>query len=128
MKLISALLFCLVILVQSGCGSTAHNVSGTVKLDGEPISEGHIAFVTEGGGGGGGAITNGQYTVAVTPGKAKVQITADKMQPLPPGEKGMYGKKEELRSYIPSKYNTETELKADITGPTSNLDFNLKSK
>lgn len=127
MKL-QAPLFLGLVLAMSGCGSHTHEVSGTVTFDGVPISEGRISFVPEGSGpGGGGAITNGSYSAAVPPGKAKVQITASKVMKLPAGEKGMYGKTEEMRDYIPSKYNSDTELKADITGP-SKLNFELKSE
>jgi hypothetical protein len=126
MKWQAALFFGL-ILAQAGCGSQIYTVSGTVNLDGAPIPKGHITFVPEdSGSGGGGPITNGHYSVAVPAGKTKVQISASKLQKLPEGEKGMYGKTEEMRDYIPSKYNANTELKADITGSTK-LDFDLKS-
>jgi hypothetical protein len=127
MKWQAALFFGL-ILGLSGCGPTTHTVSGTVKLDGEPIAEGRITFVPEESGpGGGGPITGGHYSVAVPAGKAKVQVAASKMMKLPKGEKGMYGKTEEMRDYIPSKYNANTELKAEITRSIK-LDFDLKSE
>jgi hypothetical protein len=56
----------------------------------------------------------------------KVQINASKMQPLPAGETGMYGKTEELREYIPDTYNANTTLTENITGPTT-IDFPLSS-
>ena len=115
------------LLALAGCGPTSYSASGTVTFDGEPIPEGHIAFVPEGSGtGGGGPITNGSYSATVPAGKMKVLITASKMHKLPPGQKGMYGKSEEIRAYIPSKYNSKTELTVDITGRTSR-DFDLKS-
>ncbi|MBN9120591.1 MAG: hypothetical protein J0I06_15800 [Planctomycetes bacterium] len=111
-----------------GCGVKTHDVSGTASFNGEPIPEGQIAFVPEKGGqGGAGTITNGQYSAKLLPGKYKVQITANKKMKLPPGEVGMEGAKEEVRQYIPDKYNTQTELKADIPAPAP-LNFDLKSK
>jgi hypothetical protein len=129
MKPYSALLLC-ALLALCGCGaSDKTDVSGTVKLDGEPIPEGDISFVITGSGkSGNGKITNGKYSAQVPPGKAKVQINASKSMPLPPGEKGMDGKTEEVRQYIPDKYNAKTELTADITGPNPSLNFDLKSK
>ena|ERR1022692_332838 len=127
MKLKSGLLICLALLAQTGCGPTTYEVSGTVKFDGEPVSEGQIAFVSEDGASGGTTITNGQYKVAVPSGKVKIQINATKLQKLPPGKKGMYGKTEEVRDYIPAKYNADTVLKEEITGPKE-LNFDLKSK
>jgi hypothetical protein len=126
MKLQTALFFGLILAI-SGCGSKTYNVSGTVTFNGVPIPEGRISFVPEDSSpGGGGAISNGRYSVDVPPGKAKVQINASKLMKLPEGEKGMYGKTGEMRDYIPSKYNADTELKADISGPAK-LDFELKS-
>jgi len=119
----------LILLVACGCGVKTHEIAGTVKFDGEPIPEGQISFVVEGAPVGGNAvITNGKYSASVPAGKAKVQINASKLEKLPPGEKGMDGKTEEVRQYIPAKYNTKSELTADITGPNNALDFDLKSK
>jgi hypothetical protein len=104
-------------------------VKGTVKLDGQPIPDGHISFLTESTGmSGGSPIKDGSYRAQIPPGKATVQITASKKMPLPPGEKGMYGDSEELRQYVPDKFNTKSELKADINAPNPALDFDLKSK
>jgi hypothetical protein len=127
MKLLSAL-FSMFVLAMCGCSPTTHTVSGTVKYAGEPLAEGNIAFIGEGSGASGvGPIADGSYKVAVPPGKMKIQITATKMVRLPVGEKSMYGKSEEIRQYIPANYNANTELNADITGPKTNLDFDLKS-
>jgi hypothetical protein len=116
------------LLALAGCGSKSQTVTGSVTFDGEPVKEGRIAFIPDRGGqGGGGAITNGYYTLDVPPGKYRVEINASKMTKLPGGQVGMYGEKEELREYIPEKYNAKTELKADVPPPAS-LDFNLKSK
>jgi hypothetical protein len=99
-----------------------------VKFKGEPIPEGYIAFVPEGPGrGGGGAITNGSYQVRAQAGKNRVEITASKMMPLPPGRVGMGGAKEEVQQYLPTRYNSKTELEADITRSTP-LDFNLEAE
>jgi hypothetical protein len=117
------------VLLPLGCGqATTYPVSGTVTYNGEPIPEGYIAFVPEGPGrGGGGAITNGRYSVSVQAGKNRVEITASKAVPLPRGQGGMNGGKEEVRQYLPTRYNFETELRADITQATT-LDYQLKSK
>jgi hypothetical protein len=84
--------------------------------------------VPEGPGrGGGGPITKGRYSISVQAGKNRVEITASKPVPLPRGEVGMNGQKEEVRQYLPTRYNVETELRANITQATT-LDFPLKSK
>jgi hypothetical protein len=116
-------------LALTGCGGPkTYSVSGTVTYKGEPIPEGYIAFVPEGPGrGGGGAIANGSYQVRAQAGKNRVEITASKMMPLPRGRLGMNGATEEVQQYLPARYNTKTELKADITNSTP-LDFNLESE
>ncbi len=124
-------LTCTTAVLLAGCGgepSTAE-VSGTVTFDGQPLAEGQISFVPVAGGGkgGGGAITGGSYRVKTQPGKNKVQITASKMMPLPPGEVGMDGAKEEVRQYIPEKYNAKSELTAEVP-PSGPVNFDLKSK
>jgi hypothetical protein len=126
MKLQSAV-FLFFVLALVGCGAPTYVVSGTVKFDGEPIPDGHIAFVSDTGTNGGGPISNGQYSVSVPAGQMKVQITASKLQKLPAGQKGMDGKTEEVRSYIPSKYNASTTLSEEITGAKTGLNFDLKA-
>jgi hypothetical protein len=39
----------------------------------------------------------------------------------------MYGDKEEMRQYLPERYNAKTELTADVPAPGP-LNFDLKSK
>jgi hypothetical protein len=111
-----------------GCGGSTHSVSGTVTFDNEPVREGHIAFVPEKGGkGASGPITDGRYSLAVPAGKVRVEINASKSMKLPPGQVGMDGAKEEVRSYIPDKYNVQSGLRAEIPSPAP-LDFKLTSK
>jgi hypothetical protein len=129
MRLTRLGLLVILILALPGCGgSNMTTVTGKVTLDGEPIPEGYIAFLPEGPGkGGGGPITNGEYKVDVQNGKNRVEITASKKMALPAGQTNMYGEKEEVRQYIPDKYNAKTELKEDISGPRQ-IDFALKTK
>jgi hypothetical protein len=128
MRLPFAALFGTLVLALAGCGGSAHDVSGTVTLDGEPIPEGYIAFTPEGGGrGAGGAIKDGKYSVHVPAGKSRVEITASKKMSLARGQVGMYGEKEEVRQYIPGRYNATSELTANVPA-TDPLDFPLKSR
>lgn len=118
---------CLVLLT-SGCGELSHTVSGTVTVDGAPLPEGYIAFIpAESGAGGGSNIVNGKYTVKTGPGKHRVEITASKLTPLPPGQVGMNGEKEEVRQYLPTRYNSNSELTAEVPG-SGPLDFPLTTQ
>lgn len=113
-------------VVLTGCGGGNHKVSGMVTFNDQPLPEGHIAFIPEGSGkGGGGPITNGQFSISAQPGKHKVEITASKLLPFPPGQVGMYGEKEAVRQYLPAQYNAKSELTADIP-PSGPLEFKLK--
>jgi hypothetical protein len=119
---LAGLLLCL-----GGCGETTHTVSGAVTIDDTPLPDGYIAFVPEGSGQGGGSeIKNGAYSLKTLPGKYRVEITASKMMALPPGQVGMDGAKEEVRQYVPEKYNASTELKADVPASGA-MDFKLSS-
>lgn len=125
MRFLCCALMCALLLMGSGCSQPT--VSGTVTFDGQPVSEGHIAFVPESGTGqGGGAnIVNGAYTLQTAPGKYKVEINASRMTPLPPGQTGMDGATSEVRPYIPARYNTQTELRTDVPAK-GKVDFDLK--
>lgn len=127
--------FCALVLASlfalAGC-SPPPQISGTVTLDGQPLPEGYIAFVPDGTGphasgtGSGANIVNGSYLLRAPQGKYLVEITASKLLPLPPGQKGMDGATEEVRQYLPDRYNSKTELKQEITA-TAKIDFELKS-
>ena len=115
--------------LAAGCGGgeKAHTVSGTVTFDGEPVKEGHIAFHPAGGGAGAGAsISGGRYSVTAPAGKYRVEVNASRMTKLPPGQTGMNGATEEVREFIPKRYNSASELTADVPGPDP-LNFDLKT-
>ncbi len=116
-------------LTSCGGAPGAVGVSGLVTLDGQPLPDGQIAFLPEAGGGlgGSGPIKDGRYSVRVEPGRNKVQITANKMVPLPTGKTGMMGAKEEVRQYVPDRYNAQSKLTADV-GVVKDFPFALTSK
>ena len=126
MKVVYCALLGACLAVATGCSQPT--VTGKVTLDGQPIPEGNIAFVPESGSGAGANsnIVNGEYKVQTVAGKYKVEINASKLMPLPPGVRGMDGATEEVRPYIPGKYNNKTELRATVPA-TEKVDFELKS-
>lgn len=110
-----------------GCSDGTVNIKGKVALDGAPLPDGRIAFVSQSGGTGGSAtIKSGEYSLKATPGNYQVQITAEKTGPLPKGKEGMFGKTEGTYQFIPDRYNSQSELKVTIP-PTGSTDFDLKS-
>src|SRR5689334_16793809 len=81
------LLFSAIGLVAPGCSGSGDElpreaVSGTVKLDGQPLANGAIQFTPDSGGAtsGGSTITDGQYSIeqenGLVPGSYKVAVNA----------------------------------------------------
>ncbi|HPM83083.1 MAG TPA: hypothetical protein PLF81_20405 [Candidatus Anammoximicrobium sp.] len=113
-----------------GCGSSGldtNPVSGKVTFDGQPIQEGRITFRGMGSDprAFSAEIKNGQYQMEAVAGKMKVEIIASR--PVPgkfdesnPGEKVPVGE-----MYIPAKYNSQSELTAEVTSGSNELNFDL---
>lgn len=116
-----------------GCGSGSQErtstVSGTVKLNGEPLAAGTITFESPedlkvGRASAAAEIKNGHYELKSTPGQKTVRISA-------PEE---FGKPDETgtrntRELLPAKYNANSTLKKNVTAEGPNqFDFELKSK
>ena len=108
-------------------------VTGTVRLDNEPLPTGSIAWIpiegTPGPGGGGGINNEGKYEIkqGLRPGKYRVEIRSTRtlprkvLNPTIPSELV-----DEEVSVIPEQYNTRSSLIREV-GPGSNvLDFDLK--
>ena len=94
----------------AGCDSSggAHDVTGTVTFEGEPVKEGQIVF--ESGTVTGAEIKEGKFTAQLPPGKYKVRITATREEGVAPDGLPNYV------SYVPKKYNEQTTLEEDVSG------------
>jgi hypothetical protein len=102
-------------------------VTGTVRLDNEPLTTGSIAWVpiegTPGPGGGGGISTEGKYEIkqGLRPGKYRVEIRSTRtlqrkvLNPTVPAELV-----HEEVSVIPEQYNTRSSLIREV-GPGSTV-------
>jgi hypothetical protein len=119
-----------------GCGDSGgppqaprHTVTGTVKLDGQALNGGTITFESDEDVAAGNApataeIKEGAYEVEATVGLKRVVIS----------RKEEYGEADETgvkptRETIPARYNTSTELSADIKADAENVhNFELNSK
>ncbi len=128
-------------LLASGCGESGPErlaASGEVTLDGQPLETGSIAFIPAEGTQApsvGGTIENGRYELPAEKGalvgKYNVRITSmqktgkqiEAGSPEPPGTMV-----DEVKQVIPPRYNTETELTAEVTADGENtFDFKLES-
>ncbi len=143
-SLLSATVMGLAIIGCSGESSDnlpREAIAGKVTMDSQPLPKGTILFLPEGNqaeeaSSATGEIANGEFSIprsrGPVPGKYKVSISHTdqpegrvKIQLKKPGKKPATG----FTELIPAKYNTKTELKAEIPrGGKSDLDFPLQSK
>lgn len=126
-------------VAAGGCGSgdglPREPISGTVKLDGQPLDGGMITFtptqaaepvVTA-------LIKDGSYYLARSegpiPGPHRVQVWAKKPTgkkiPDPDNREEII---EEMRSIVPPRYNLNSELSAEVKpGGTNEFEFTMSS-
>ncbi|HJZ91485.1 MAG TPA: hypothetical protein VKE40_11475 [Gemmataceae bacterium] len=109
---------------------TEPTVTGTVRLDNEPLTTGSIAWIpidgTPGPGGGGGISSDGKYEIkrGLRPGKYRVEIRSSRtlprkvINPTIPADLV-----DEEVSVIPDQYNTKSSLIREV-GPCSTV-FNF---
>lgn len=130
---------CLATLFFIGCEQDGLTpVSGKVMLDGAPVKSGTISFLPTGltGNSAAAEIVDGKYTVRVSGGEMFVrfsslreptpeEIEARKKNPM--FERSMSPVDGPIEA-MPAKFNNQSTMKASITGPNQNLDFDLKSK
>lgn len=131
---LTSLLAILVLTSLAGCNRSnakpEYPVTGTVMFDGKAVETGTVLFRAAEGDqrGFSGAIQNGNYELKATAGKMKVQITATRLIPgkfeeLNPGEKSPVGE-----MYIPARYNTLSELTAEVQAGSNKFDFDLTAE
>jgi len=101
-------------------------VSGTVTLDGKPLSNGDVTFFPQGPTMPAAAskLQDGRYTFRAVAGEHRVVIRAVSDKPIvtSPIDPPVY------ESIVPARYNDATTLKAEVTpaGP-NRFDFDLTS-
>jgi hypothetical protein len=118
-----------------GCsGDNRSEVSGTVKLNGQPIAEGAINFIPIDGNKGAGAgatITDGRYHIprsaGVAAGKNRVELrafknTGRKVQD-PTGAPG--AKVDERVMAFPPQFNDQSTLVRDVKSGSDTIDFDI---
>jgi hypothetical protein len=125
-----------------GCGSgdnlDRQAVSGTVTLDGQPLSTGTIRFdptSAEAGTQVSAPIQGGKYSLSrrdgPVPGKYTVQITSIESSKFEPPAGKMPGEvvMPKTKENVPAKYNLKSELTATVkSGQSEPIDFPLTSK
>jgi len=131
-KSVSLLCLGLFLALSLGCGKHESSITGTVTLDGAPLSRGTVTFhpKTEGAAAYARIDAEGNYTVktgdqeGLKPGKYVATVVAT----APPGP----GESETAvgKLLIPARYGTveQSGLEYTITRGTNEIDLNLKSK
>ena len=106
---------------MAGCkpsGPATVPVSGTVTWNGTAMLEGNIIFTPEGERGVPefGRIKDGKYNCPVRPGKKKVEIYAERTG----GKPDPVMRSAAREQYLPAKYNTATQLRAEVQAGQEN--------
>tara|TARA_R110002095_G_scaffold179899_1_gene157428 strand:- start:2786 stop:3193 length:408 start_codon:yes stop_codon:yes gene_type:complete len=124
------LVLSIIILSMQGCfrgsNSTESEVSGLIMLDGKPLPEGTITFISANNTthSAQGKIHNGEYVVTVPVGEKRVEVHASRWTGKP------YKKYDiiETEQYLPAVYNEKSELTAEVKpGQSVQLNWELFS-
>ena len=122
----TALVTAVVLLAVAGCGDGRAEVSGTVRMDGEPLKEGEIIFeaTDNATAAAAGKITDGRYSVRVGPGPKRVKILASR--PTSKVDPVMGATAQEWA--LGPEYNSKTTLRINVKpGRQTGVDFTVKS-
>ena len=113
-------------LAVAGCGAPTYKVTGTVTWQGKEVEDGQITFLPEDTSRHPttAKIVNGRYEVRVAPGRAKVEISAQRDLGY---NTAMHQNVKE--SYIPADYHALSKLTFEVQTNDGNVaDFHLPMK
>lgn len=115
-----------------GCQGDNEGVTGTITLDGQPLTDAEVVFTPQEGGRPAMATTDasGKYELIYTvnqrgapPGKYIVRIRSART------ETGENGQDVNIPEKVPAKYNQKSELAAEIQdGQSNQFNFDLESQ
>ena len=114
----------------TGCGPSEGIVSGTVLVDGQPVSGGVISFVPAEGNGtpATSPVEGGKYEVRTATGKKFVQVSAPQVVGKRKEYEGPDAPLVEItEERLPAKYNSQSELTFDVKAGNNQQDWELKS-
>jgi hypothetical protein len=129
----AGLLTALALAAGCGPGADTGEVTGTVRVDGQPAPPGSsITFVPADGKSptAGALIENGRYTTRVPVGPAKVEVRAPKTiaRPKAAKQEGPGADADRVEESLPAKYNDNTTLTHDVKPGTNTKDWDLKTR
>lgn len=120
-----------------GCSeSRRQSIEGVVTLDGTPLVEGWVKLLPQAGTPGptaGATIENGRFSIDASKGtftgRFRVEILATRQDGPPVIDPETGAKVPSRVQYLPARYNSASELTAEITADHANrLEFRLTSK
>ena len=114
----------------AGCAEPepSFEVSGQVTLDGQPLAEGEIYFITAGMPPEIMPIKDGRFAGKVQAGQRRVEVYAYRQAKLPPTAT-VESSTSARENFIPERYNSASALKEEVKKPGPNrFQFDLKSK
>ena len=128
---LATLVFFIAFSPLPGCGDGKSTVNGTVTFEGEPVKNGTITFIKAEGDlvREGGVIQNGEFQAALSPGKYKIELNAQKVIGKRK-QKGFDGAEEEVElteELFPPRYNEKTELIEEIKPGSNTLKLEARS-
>ncbi|MFO0866428.1 MAG: hypothetical protein U0744_17580 [Gemmataceae bacterium] len=115
----------LYLLTLAGCSNGEAQVSGFVRLNGEPLAEGDIIFeeTDKSKTPAAGKIVAGKYELKVLPGNKTVRINASRPTAKPDPLMGAAARE----SAIAKEFNERSTLKAEIkSGENKDVNFDVK--
>jgi hypothetical protein len=115
--------------LAAGCGGRPRaHVTGKVTLNGKPITDGSIEFFPVSGAGqsAGAALKDGAYQVEASVGEMRVTINSADVV----GRQKAYDTPDSpvidiVRNSVPARYNTESELRANLVAGRNEVNFDL---
>lgn len=116
----------------AGCGAEGlPEVGGTVTVDGQPLAAGLIQFLPEAGDAPSEAcrVADGKFSAKLQRTKYSVQIYAPReAKTVAKLDVNGPGGGPTMEETLPARYNLRSELKLEVSGPTSDVRFELKSR
>jgi hypothetical protein len=134
---LACLLLACGVLLSAGCSDTRRQpIGGAVTLDGQPLAKGYIRLLPSEGTAGptaGATIENGRFSIDAAKstfvGSFRVEIVATRPSNRTAIDPETGQKISVPEQYLPARYNTDSQLTADIADNRPNqLEFALVSK
>lgn len=128
---ISLTAFGLLMIVGCGGPSDVGGVSGTVTLNGQPLPDANVTFSpTKEGGSSSLSRTDssGHYEMTYTGGYSGAQLGENKVtiSTYDEGDPDSDPPRPAVPEKVPAKYNSKTELKADVKPGSNTIDWKLE--